>query len=387
MKKCDRAMMDLIASEVCGKTIDRAQYTFSDEELISLYKLSKSHDLAHLVGDALIKNDLIANDEIKQKFEKQVMTAVYRYERINYELGRLKETLNEAKIPFIPLKGSVIRQYYPEPWMRTSCDIDILVHEGDLERAAELITEKLSYREDSQGPHDIGFFSDSGVHLELHFSLIEDKFVGDVDVVLQSVWDESSATEGLSEHILSDAMFYYYHIAHMAKHFTIGGCGIRPFLDIWVLNHKVPHDKDERDTLLKAGGILTFALEAEKLSEVWFENIEYTDTARQMERYVLCGGVYGTMTNKISVQQVKRGGKIRYAISRIWLPYDTLIFNYPSLEGKRILLPFYEVRRWCKLLFCGGAKRGMNELKINSATTRDGQAEIKEMLLKLELDH
>ena len=32
-----------------------------------LYKLSKAHDLAHLVGDALIKNDLIENDEIKEK--------------------------------------------------------------------------------------------------------------------------------------------------------------------------------------------------------------------------------------------------------------------------------------------------------------------------------
>ena len=85
-----------------------------------LYKLSKAHDLAHLVGDALIKNDLIGNDEIKEKYQKQVMIAIYRYEKINYELNRLRSALNEARIPFIPLKGSVLRQYYPEPWMRTS---------------------------------------------------------------------------------------------------------------------------------------------------------------------------------------------------------------------------------------------------------------------------
>ena len=85
-----------------------------------LYKLSKAHDLAHLVGDALIKNDLIGNDEIKEKYQKQVMIAIYRYEKINYELNRLRSALNEAQIPFIPLKGSVLRQYYPEPWMRTS---------------------------------------------------------------------------------------------------------------------------------------------------------------------------------------------------------------------------------------------------------------------------
>lgn len=132
MEKIIHAMMDLIASEVCGMTIDRSQYELTDEELVKLYKLSKSHDLAHLVGDVLIKNDLIGDGEIKAKFQKQIMLAVYRYEKINYELGRLRKVLNEAEIPFIPLKGSVIRQYYPEPWMRTSCDIDVLVHESDL---------------------------------------------------------------------------------------------------------------------------------------------------------------------------------------------------------------------------------------------------------------
>ena len=33
MEKIIRAMMDLIASEVCGKSIDKSQYTLTDEEL------------------------------------------------------------------------------------------------------------------------------------------------------------------------------------------------------------------------------------------------------------------------------------------------------------------------------------------------------------------
>ena len=78
-----------------------------------LYKLSKAHDLAHLVGDALIKNDLIGNDEIKEKYQKQVMIAIYRYEKINYELNHLRSALNEAQIPFIPLKGSVFVSVLP----------------------------------------------------------------------------------------------------------------------------------------------------------------------------------------------------------------------------------------------------------------------------------
>jgi hypothetical protein len=96
---------------------------------------------------------------------------------------------------------------------------------------------------------------------------------------------------------------------------------------------------------------------------------------------------YGTMDNRVAVQQIRRGGKLRYAISRIWIPYDKLKFHYPSLEGKRSLLPFYEVRRWGKLLFFGGAKRGIRELKLNSSKTKDEQLKTDEMLSHLGLEN
>jgi hypothetical protein len=387
MEKIIHAMMDLIASEVCGKSIDKSQYTLTDEELVKLYKLLKSHDLAHLVGDALIKNNLIGDSEVKAKFQKQRMLAVYRYEKINHELGRLRKVLNEAKIPFIPLKGSVLRRYYPEPWMRTSCDIDILIHESDLERAVAMLVDKLAYKREFKGSHDISLFSDYGVHLELHYSLIEENCVGNIESVLQDVWKKADPVAETFEYVLSDEMFYYYHIAHMAKHFVYGGCGVRPFLDLWVLNHRAPFDQDNRSAILAEGGLLTFTSEAKALSEVWFGNTEHTDITRQMQNYLLKGGVYGTTKNRVSVQQVKHGGKFRYAISRIWLPYDTLKFHYPSLVGKRALLPLYEVRRWCKLIFCGGAKRGMNELKLNSAVSATEQDQINEMLSALGIRH
>ena len=387
MENIIRALMDLIAYEVCDRTVDKSQYSLTDEDFAKLYKLSKSHDLAHLVGDALIKNNLIEDGEIKAKFQKQIMLAVYRYEKINYELGRLRKVLNEAEIPFMPLKGSVLRKYYPEPWMRTSCDIDVLVQESDLERAVALLVDKLAYKRESKGSHDISLFSDYGVHLELHYSLIEENRVGNIESVLQDVWKKADPVAEAFEYVLSDEMLYYYHIAHMAKHFVYGGCGVPPFLDLWVLNHRAPFDHENRSAILAEGRLLTFAAEAQALSEVWFGNTEHTDITRQMQDYLLKGGVYGTTKNRVSVQQVKHGGKFRYALSRIWLPYDTLKFHYPSLVGKRVLLPFYEVRRWFKLLFCGGVKRSVNELRLNSSATNEEQTETKEMLSKLEIDH
>lgn len=386
MEKTVRTMMDLIAGEVCGKGEGTAPCALTEEAAARLYRLSASHDLAHLVGNALLAGNCLPAGEIRAKFEKQVMLAVYRYEQIDHELTRLHETLSAAGIPFTPLKGAVLRQYYPEPWMRTSCDIDILIRESDLDAAAQLLTDRLSYRKGEKGSHDVALYSDSGVHLELHYHLIEKNCVGTADTVLRSVWESAAPLPGTTEYVWSDEMFYYYHVAHMAKHFVIGGCGVRPFLDIWVLNHRLPENREKRNALLQKGGLLTFAERAEELAEVWFGDGEETEITRQMGNYLLTGGVYGTTGNRVAVQQVKKGGKARYALSRIWLPYDTLRFYYPSLEGKRLLLPLYEFRRWGKLIFCGGARRSAKELRLNSATTEKEQAQTAQMLRRLGLD-
>ena len=59
-------MTNLIGSEVCGREIQSALYaTLAEEERIDLYRLSKKHDLSHLVGNALIKNVLIEEGKLK----------------------------------------------------------------------------------------------------------------------------------------------------------------------------------------------------------------------------------------------------------------------------------------------------------------------------------
>ena len=84
-----------------------------------------------------------------------------------------------------------------------------------------------------------------------------------------------------------------------------------------------------------------------------------------MEDYILRGGVYGNNENRISVQQQKKGGQIRYALTKIFLPYSEIKFHYPILQKHKWLTLFMEVRRWFKLIFCGHAKRTLNELKFN----------------------
>lgn len=377
-------LMNLVAAEICGKEHCGSDCDFTDEELSELYGLAKKHDLAHLVGDVLIKNGLDVSTEIGTKFQKQVMLAVYRYEQLNYELNRLCSTLEEAKILFIPLKGSVIRDLYPEPWMRTSCDIDLLVQDAD--KTCALLADKLSYKYESKNSHDVSMFSESGMHIELHYDLIEESLDEAASKILAGVWDRSTAHNGCEYRLdMSDEMFYFYHIAHMAKHLENGGCGIRPFIDIWVLNHRTAFDGGRREELLAKGGLLDFSRHAQLLSEVWFGNAEPTDITRKTEKYIVCGGLYGTNENRIVVQQQKQGGKIGYAFSRIFLRYDEIKFHYPILEKHRWLTPIMEVRRWCRLIFCGHLKRVTRELGYSNSVSKDEAKAVRELLKDIGL--
>lgn len=380
-----RAMMNLIGSEVCGTEADSGLYAaLSDEEKIGLYRLSKKHDLAHIVGNALINDNLLREEKLKEAYQNEVFTVVYRYETLAYELEELRRVFNDAKIPFIPLKGSVIRKFYPEPWQRTSCDIDILVKEADADNASKILSERLQYGVDRKGQHDVSMFTASNVHVELHFKLLDSDFKQVKDLI--DVWsgDEISLLSD-SVYQMSKELFLLYHIYHMAKHFIHGGCGIKPFIDLWIIKNKVGFDEEKAQKMLQESGLLAFFERSTDLVNVWFEDKEYSEITQEMEDYVLQGGVYGTLEQHIAMSQNKKGGKFRHLMGRIFLPYKSMVIYYPSLKKCPILFPFYQVRRWFRILFCGGRKTAMNEIKLNQSLSEKKKQAAKRLIDELGL--
>lgn len=374
--------------EINGAEIQENKISEMPQTLSAVYKLAKFHDLAHLLTDALDKNGLLPdNQEIKKRLLYERNMAVFRYEQSKYELGEICRILENEKIPHIPLKGSVLREYYPESWMRTSCDIDILVKEENLEKAIAVLTEKLEYKREEGNAHDVSLYAPSGAHLELHFDLIEDHVAPESVAIYDGIWERTTPCQGYQYRLeMTDEAFYFYHIGHMAKHFTNGGCGIRPFLDIWVLNHRISFDKQKRTDLLQAGGLLTFAKQAKDLSEVWFSVQEHTEITKEMESYILRGGVYGTREQNIAVRQVKKGGKLRYILYRIFLPYGDLCATYPNLRKRKWAYPFYTVRRWFRLIFKKGRmKNSVRDIKTNSAVSEEKAERMKKLFQNIGL--
>ena len=319
--------------------------------------------------------------------EKSILTAIYRYQRLNYEYERTLRVLAEEKIAFMPLKGSVMRRYYPEAWMRTSCDADILVHKEDLDRAVAALEERLSYVAAERGTHDIALDTPNGSHIELHFDLIEEGRANEAIEILSKVWENATPSPTCAYfYEMSDAFFYLYHVAHMAKHFETGGCGIRPFIDLMILDRLPSADREGRDKLLSEAGLLKFAEAARRLSELWLGEGDADELTVSLEEFILSGGVYGTTQNRVAIQQKKRGGRFGYLISRIFVPTSKLKRYYPVLERHPWLMPFMQVRRWFMLLRPDVRKMARAELQTNTSLDGDVAKNMKAFLADIGLE-
>lgn len=346
------------------------------EELRALFRLASMHQVSHFVAYVMMTR----GDE---RFAKPFYAAAALTAKQQVAVGEISGRLSEKKIPHIMLKGVVVRRLYPESWMRNSCDIDVFVKEEHLKDAEDILV-SLGYEKkvgpDGMSAHDIQFDKDK-VHVELHFALIAEHLYPKVDKVLSSVWDLSRA-EHTSEYVMSDEFFYFYHVAHMLKHFENGGFGVRPILDLWFLNNRCDFSREDRDGLLQAGGILKFEREMRRLADFWFGSGDDTGLETLID-FLFSGGAYGTTKNSVSLKKTKCGSRIGYFFSRIFAPYSLLRRYYPVLNKYPILLPFYEVKRWFDAMRRDKSKY-MRELKEN---VKDDGAEDKmnEMLTSLGL--
>jgi hypothetical protein len=247
------------------------------------------------------------------------------------------------------------------------------------------LVDGLKYTYSGATSHDVSFYSQSGVHLELHYDLIEDGQVKESSDVLKSVWDDTRVKKNCTHwREMPDSLFYFYHVAHMAKHILNGGCGVKPFIDLWILDNLECADRRGREELLRLGGLHRFAEIALKLSYVWLGDSEHDPHTLNLEKYVLDGGVYGSTEQQITVQKEKQGG-LKYILFLIWKPADSLKHKYPILKKHRWLLPVVQVRRWLDIIFEGRFKRSVKKIATTTSITDEEVDNVHRFLEDIEL--
>lgn len=144
----------------------------SDHDLIvsldldALYLASQKHMLTAIVGMAL-RDAGVENKNFKHAIAAAQRKAVV----LNHERQMVCNSLSDAGIWHMPLKGSVLKDWYPQFGMRESADCDILF---DSSRAADVkgIMEELGYSCESYGGghHDV-YHKKPLTNMQMHVEL------------------------------------------------------------------------------------------------------------------------------------------------------------------------------------------------------------------------
>lgn len=385
MSKTIELAAALLRSEVRGEGSREGRLpACTQEELRDALELAGRHDLSHVAAEAARKLNLPLDETLREAERANARKAVWRVERQDRELARICAELESAGIDHLPLKGAVIRAHYPQVWMRTSCDIDLLVRPEDADRAAKQLEQALGYQNEGRVYHDISLRSPGGIHIELHFSLNAN--MAQADRKLAEVWEWAAPVAGHPRRYeMTPDFLLFYIVAHMAGHFLRGGCGIRSILDLWLLERDLPGAECDMRTHLEDSGLLPFYEGVHRLSLVWFSGKPADNLTERLAEYIAVGGIYGTQDNRIVVSQSRRKGKLGYWLGRFFLSREVLQGVYPQLAERPWLYPYYQVKRWLRGLNRNTRGRIAREFQKGQGISEEKRAETEELLSDLNL--
>ena len=348
------------------------QINLSTEDCKELIQIGMQQSILPIIYRGMKKSN--APEDLVKECDRGRLQNIKQYMIQNDALRKICAALDEEQIPYIPLKGAVLRQLYPAPELRTSCDIDVLVKEEELDKAVIAIENATDFKSQKRNYHDISMLN-SKVHLELHFSILEN--MESIDRLLSHVWEYADQDCGFRYKLTPE--FQIFHIiAHMSYHMVHGGLGIRPFLDLWLLRTKTDYNEETVHQMCSYCGILTFYEKCCNLVDAWMAGASVPEELTMLEEYTLNGGVFGNKENALASKQREHRG-FNYYVHRTFMSRELMATEYPELKEKPYMLPFCQIKRWLRLL--NPQKR--KQVKQEIVSVREMQPETIDLFDKL----
>lgn len=341
-------------------------------EMEQVYNAAKHHSLtgiaAYSLESAGVQNELFRTAKAKAA-RKNIL--------LDFERKKLFSFCEEKGIWYMPLKGCILKDMYPDFSMRQMADNDILF---DSEHRAEI---KEYFKADgyrvvkyNQSNHDI-YEKPPILNFEMHTSLFgashNQKWTKYYKGIKDKLIKDSDNNYGYH---FSDEDFYIYIVAHEYKHYINGGTGIRSLLDRYIyLKAKQEtmnwsYISDECRTL----EIADFEQRSRELSQKVFGNreTELSDEEKTMFEYYLKSGTYGSLDQNIKHKMdelckekgsgSKIGAKLKYIRYRVFPPIEVYEECCPILGRHKLLLPVAWVYRFVRGMITK-RKKVHNELR------------------------
>ena len=351
MNKPVKGLIYLLTCAVNSITPDTEKVKAMDLE--QLYRLAKAHTLRAAVFIAL-RSAGAENVNFQQAYNKAVRKNIL----LDVERTAILTELERRGIWYMPLKGSILKELYPENGMREMADNDILYNST---KQGEVKTIMLSrgYSAESVGKshHDV-YMKPPVLNFEMHTLL----FGATSD--FYAYYENPKRLMKLNEDSkygfhFSDEDFYVYMLAHEYKHFSGGGTGLRSLLDCYVFlrNKGDSLDWTYIREQIKQLNIADFEREQRELADKIFSSVtfpELSEHEQEMLDYYLTSTTYGTRTrsaeNTVKKHYAKSHSKSKFSFIRARLFPDMEFMKqyYPFFYRHKLLLPVGYVWRWIK---------------------------------------
>ena len=212
------------------------------------------------------------------------------------------------------------------------------------------------------------------------------------DGFFDRVWDYARPVGGGSfEYVLTEEFFYVYMVAHMAKHFTRYGSGVRPMIDLYLYNRRTPagFDRSEAERILKEIELYDFEQRLKRLCVAWFETGVLTEADEKLTDYIMEAGIYGdsrimaaaAVKAPDTANQERRQKIIHYIFPRP----QVMKRLYPRLMKCPLMLPVAWTCRWCKGAFTDSRSTAKKNLQHYASIDRGIVSHVSEMTAELGL--
>lgn len=310
-----------------------------------LYIAAKHHTLTGITAYVL-ESEGIQDDNFRTAKEKASRKNIF----FDIERKKLFSFCEKNGIWYMPLKGSILKEMYPDFSMRQMADNDILFDAEYQSEIKKYFTDNgYSIIRYGKGNHDV-YKKPPVLNFEMHTALFGHahnqewkKYYRDIKERLVKDTDNNYGYH------FSDEDFYIYIITHEYKHYSKGGTGLRSLLDCYVYLQAKQDSMDwsyisaECEKL----GTYDFEQQSRNLSQKVFGNssAELSDEDKLMLEYYLNSGTYGTIEQdtqrKIEKFQRQTGStsRLKYIWHRIFPPMYIYEAFYPFFYRHKFLLP------------------------------------------------
>lgn len=343
-------MIALVRCAVNGTVPDFSET--GEPDPAALLAVCRSHDLTACTAYALEaagRSDAAFREEKEKAVRKSIL--------LDADRRQICARLEAERIWYLPLKGSLLKDWYPKLGMRQMSDNDILFDPAARTRVREIMTE-LGFSCSHFGSGNVDAYEKPPVSsFEMHISL----YKPDEEPQFAAYFSRRTAemllpdSDGGYGRQLSPEDFYLYFISHACKHFRHGGTGVRTLLDVFVFLRKFEQELDFAylDRELAALSLTEYERETRVLAQTVFSGKEPDAAQQRLLDYYIFSGTYGTVSHEAANRlQEFEGSKARYLFRRVFPPMDWIRRNYPFFYRHKALIPVLWVIRPIRGLLC-----------------------------------